>query len=68
MITLYTIHCPKCNVLEKKMIQKGIEFTLVDDEDKVLQYGREHNIRSAPILDVDGEPMDFAMAIRFIDR
>ena len=33
MVTLYTTHCPKCNVLEKKLDKKKIEYTLVDDFD-----------------------------------
>ena len=26
MVTLYTTHCPKCNVLEKKLDKKKIEL------------------------------------------
>jgi glutaredoxin len=68
MITLYSTHCPKCSVLEKKMTQKGMEFTLIDDEEEVVKFGKEHNMRQAPILDVGGEIMDFTMALKYIGR
>jgi len=67
MITLYSTHCPKCSVLEQKLKQKNIPFSIQDDEDEVVKYGREHNIRSAPLLDVDGRAHDFIMAIKFIN-
>ena len=66
MITLYSTHCPKCQVLEQKLKQKNIEFDVVDDTDKVVEYGIEHNIKSAPILDIDGESLDFTKALKFI--
>lgn len=68
MITLYSTHCPKCQVLEQKLKQKNIEYTIEDDEIKVVDYGRNHNIKSAPLLDVDGEAYDFIRAIRFINE
>jgi len=49
------------------MRQKNIPFTIIDDEDLVVAYGRKHNIRSAPLLDVEGDAMDFIRAIKFIN-
>lgn len=66
MVTLYSTHCPKCMVLEQKLKQKNISFEVVDDTDAVVEYGREHNIKSAPILEIDGEPLDFMKALKFI--
>jgi glutaredoxin-related protein len=30
-INFYTIHCPKCDVLEKKLNNKNIKYTLITD-------------------------------------
>ena len=68
MVTLYSTHCPKCMVLEQKLKQKNISFEVVDDTDKVVEYGREHNIKSAPLLDVDGTPHDFSAALKFVSE
>jgi len=67
MITLYSTHCPKCSVLEQKLKQKNIPYTIIDDEDLVVEYGRKHNMRSAPLLDVEGDAMDFIRSIKFIN-
>lgn len=37
-VILYTIDCPKCLILEKKLAEKGIEFKTV--KDKELKFGR----------------------------
>lgn len=66
MVTLYSTHCPKCMVLEQKLKLKGIPFEVVDGTDMVVNYGREHGIKSAPILDVDGKPYDFLQALGFV--
>lgn len=63
-VTLYTISCPKCVVLEKKMDLKGVVFKKVEDIDVMRNLG----FSSAPMLDVDGEIMDFNMAIKWISE
>jgi hypothetical protein len=30
-VVVYTIHCPACNILEKKLAAAGIDYTVVDD-------------------------------------
>ena len=62
MITLYTTGCPKCKVLEQKLKAKGIVYGVVRDEKVMMDMG----FASAPILTVDGEPMDFMTAIEWI--
>ena len=61
-IILYTIHCPNCNVLEKKLRLKNIPFTVCDDMDEMQKLG----IQSAPILSVNGELKTFANALRWV--
>lgn len=64
MVTLYTTHCPKCVVLEKKLTSKNIEFNLVEDVDVMTEKG----FMSAPMLEVDGEVMDFVTANNWINN
>ena len=59
-------HCPKCNVLEKKLNAKGIKFEMIDDPDEVLKIGEQYEMHSAPILIVDDQAMDFPSANRWI--
>lgn len=63
-IVLYSTHCPKCGVLEKKLDMAGIEYQFVDDADVMIEKG----FMSAPMLEVDGTPMDFMTAIKWVNE
>lgn len=67
-IILYTVNCPKCKVLELKLKQKKIAFEVVDDTDEVVEAGKEHNISSAPFLQVNTDFLDFSKAIKYINE
>ena len=58
MIILYSTGCPKCNVLKKKLADRGIIYEEVTDVDAMAELGFE----SVPILSVDGTLMDFVSA------
>lgn len=64
MITLYTTHCPKCRVLEAKLNQKGIEY----QENTDIDYMSSLGIMSVPVLEVDGELLDFVTANNWINN
>lgn len=64
MITLYTIDCPKCRVLEKKLNEKGISFITNKDVDEMLSKG----IQSTPVLEVDGNLLFFSDAISWVNN
>lgn len=65
MVTLYTTHCPKCNVLEKKLQAARVEFTVCEDLQKMLQLG----FKSTPVLVVDKEdPYFFKEACIWADE
>ena len=66
MITLYSTHCPKCNVLEKKLEKKGIEFELNDKFD--VQELINKGFSTAPILQVDDEYMTFEKANKWLNE
>lgn len=62
-IILYSTGCSRCNVLETKLIRKGIEFSIVDDVDKMIEMG----YTQAPLLEVDGKIMEFTEANAWIN-
>ncbi len=63
-IILYSTNCPKCNVLEKKLQSKNINFEICNDVDLMLSKG----IQQAPNLEVDGELMDFTKAVKWVNE
>lgn len=63
MVTLYSTHCPKCVILEKKMNMKNIEFNTVTDVDLMTQKG----FTSLPMLEVDGGTLEFKDAIDWVN-
>ena len=65
MITIYTTQtCPKCKILKKKLQEKGIEYKEFNDEDEMQRMG----ILSVPVMDVDGEQLDFSAAIKYVNE
>lgn len=64
MIKVYSTHCPRCMVIEKKLIQKGLNFEVVDD----INLMREMGIQSTPMLQIDDQPlMKFEEANKWIN-
>ena len=66
MITLYTIDCPKCLILEKKLKEKNIKFLKVSDEETIRAKG--YGDWSFPILDVNGVVMSYTTAVKWINN
>lgn len=64
MITLYTTHCPKCKIIEMKLKSKHLEYQECDDTELMLTKG----FKQAPMLDIDGELLDFSSAIQYINN
>ena len=63
-VVLYSTKCPRCLVLEKKLTQKGIAFEEVNNVDIMMEKG----YMAAPMLEVDGESMDFMAATNWINN
>lgn len=63
-VVLYTIDCPKCLVLEKKLNSKNIFFVKVSDGETLVAKGLEN--ANFPILEVDGVMMEYRTAIEWI--
>lgn len=64
-VTLYTTNCPRCKVLEKKLQMAGVDFTISEDINKMLELG----FKAAPVLVIDGEePYLFKEACDWADQ
>lgn len=64
MITLYTTHCPKCQVLASKLDNAAIKYEVCDNVDVMAQKG----FMSVPLLEIDGEILDFKKAIDWVNN
>jgi len=63
-IILYTIDCPKCKVLETKLKSKNIPYEVFKDKDKMIEKG----LSTMPVLEVDGQLLDFGQAVKWINE
>ena len=63
-VVLYSTHCPKCNVLEKKLKQKNISYEEVND----IEIMKEKGYLSVPVLEIDSVNMDFKEASDWINN
>lgn len=62
---LWTIHCPKCKILGKKIADKGLEVEIIDDEAKIKAEGMD----LMPVLELDdGTRMGFAEAVKWVNE
>lgn len=64
MVTLYSNGCPRCGILKKKLNDKGVNYTIVSDEDEMIAKG----FKTVPMLEVDGELMDFGSAVKWTNN
>lgn len=62
-IVLHSTNCPKCKVLETKLKQKNIEYTENNNVNLMLEKG----FTTVPMLEVDGEVMDYKAAFNYIE-
>ena len=62
-VILYSTHCPKCLVLEKKLKAKNVVYDEVND----IEVMKEKNYLSVPVLEVNGERLDFKKANDWIN-
>lgn len=63
-VVLYSNDCPKCKVLEKKLIDHNIRYDKVTDVNVMISLG----IVSAPILEINGVRMSFKEANIWINN
>lgn len=63
-IILYTTHCPKCNILKKKLENKHVIFEEIDDVNVMIEKG----MQSAPVLEINGEQMNYINAVKYLNN
>ena len=63
-VILYSTHCPRCNVIEQKLKSKNVNFTEVNNVEEIEQKG----FKQVPMLEVDGEIMDFVTANKWVNN
>lgn len=64
MIVLYTTGCPKCNVLKKKLDNKGVVYTINNSVEDMTSMGITH----VPVLRVGSELLGYMDAINWINN
>ena len=64
-VNLYSTNCPKCNVLEKKLALKGVDFMKIEEFD--FEWLISKGFYTAPVLEVDGELMKFEDAVKWVN-
>lgn len=57
-VILYSTYCPKCMILKKKLLDKDIKFKEINSVNEMIKRG----FMSVPILEVDGNIMDYQQA------
>ena len=68
MYKLATTHCPKCRVIEKKLMSKGIPFETVEDMDEIMKIAESAGLSTAPLLVLDdGTVLDLMGANKLLN-
>ena len=60
MIKFYSTHCPRCNVLQKKLDSKNIQYEIHTDIQEMVQLGL---INAPALLLENGQLLDFKKSI-----
>ena len=63
-VILYSTHCPKCEVLKKKLAEKEISYTENNSVEEMLALG----ITEVPMLGIDGELKNFSAAVAWLNN
>lgn len=63
-VTLYTIGCPRCNILVSKLDSASVKYSVCDDRELM----EDLSITELPVLDVNGETMGFKQAVDWINE
>ena len=61
-IILYTTHCPRCKVLQSKLDEAHISYTINEDIEEMLAYG----LKSAPALRIGDKILNFTEAVKWV--
>jgi glutaredoxin len=67
MIKFYTTHCPKCEILKKKLDNKKIQYEEISDEISITQMF-EKGYSFAPLLEVDNMVMNYVEGVKWVNE
>ena len=62
-IILYSTGCPKCEILKKKMGEKNISYTEIND----IEIMNEKNITFVPMLEIEGKLLNYRESVSFVN-
>lgn len=63
---LYSVDCPKCKIIEKKLNHRNIEYEVIKDFD--YDYLVKKGFTTVPVLELDdGRCMNFSDANSYIN-
>lgn len=62
-MVLYSNNCQRCRILKKHLEKGSFNFTVFDNEEAMIEMG----FQEMPILEVDGQKMNFETAIKWIN-
>jgi len=63
-VIMYTTHCPRCEVLKTKLLNKKIAF---EEETSIVKM-KELGVDNVPVLNINGELKNFTEAIKWINE
>lgn len=63
-VILFSTHCPRCEILAKKLNDNNIKFSENNDIDAMLAMG----LTTAPALKVDDKIMGYLDAIKWLNK
>lgn len=66
-VFLYSTNCPKCKILETKLKQKNIDFSIKNSEDDLQELFNE-GFREMPVLEIDGKKYTFGDAVKLVNN
>ena len=61
---LYSTGCPKCNILKKKLAEKGVKYDENNSVEDMLSIG----ITVVPMLKVNDDLLDFSEAVKWLNQ
>ena len=62
-IILYSTGCPKCEILKKKMGEKNISYTEINDTNIMIKK----NITFVPVLEINEKILNYKEAVDFVN-
>ena len=65
MITLYSNHCVRCDILKQKLDSKNVSYNLVDKTEDLIEKGLANEF--FPILEVDGKLLNFGESNDYVN-